>query len=202
MLPLLGHSVVVFSNENESPARFVIMLRILDYLLGLSPPVPSWQDRYLEHVREVDAENVVADSERRAKVESVSMDGRQPHWPLPKYCKHYAHPAYGNASISISNGTGGTGKGMLQVCDCATLWSPGGREPWLPGCASLFHLGFEKFAIGVQDLSELTTSTHTIEFGSSPGSNGDISYFATDLERAVDPIVFKSADYASKVWPN
>ena len=66
----------------------------------------------------------------------------------------------------------------------------------------MFHLGYEKFAIGVRDLSELTASTHTIEFGSSPGSNGAISYFAADLEPAVDPIIFKSKSYVSKVWPH
>ena len=201
MLPLLGHSIVVLSNENQSPARFVIMLRVLDYLLGLEPPVPSWQDRYLEHLRMEDAENIAADNECRAKVESLPMDARKPHWPLQKYANSYAHPAYGNATISISNGTSGTEKGALQVCGCATLWSSGGKEPWLPSCASLFHLGFEKFAVGVRELSELTASTHTIEFGSSPGSNGAVSYFAADLERAVDPIVFKTRSYVSKTWP-
>lgn len=200
MLPLLGHSVVVLSNENESPARFVIMLQILDHLLGLEPPVPSWQDRYLKHLRDMDVESIAADDARRAKVASVPMDGRKPHWPLHYYVSSYAHPAYGNATVSLSDGSATT-EVALQVCGCATLWSPGGSKPWLPACASLFHLGYEKFAIGVRDLSELTASTHTIEFGSSPGSNGAISYFAADLESAVDPIIFKSKSYVSKAWP-
>lgn len=117
MLPLLGHSIVVLTNENESPARFVIMLRILDHLLGLEPPMPSWQDRYLEHLVDESAESAAADSKRRAEVESVPMDGRQPHWPLIKYTGSFAHPAYGNATISVSNGsTGETKAGALQVC--------------------------------------------------------------------------------------
>ena len=87
------------------------------------------------------------------------------------------------------------------MCGCASLWSPGGEEPWLPGCASLLHLSYETFGVGLRDLSELTMTTHTIEFGSSPGSGGRVSYFAADMEPAVDAIVFKSKDYYSKPWP-
>lgn len=194
MLPLLGHSIVVLTNENESPARFVIMLQVLDFLLGHEPPVPSWTDRYLEHLRDEDLDSVASDERRRAQVEAVPMDGRQPHWPLGKYTGSFAHPAYGNATVSISNG-GETEAGALQVCGCATLWSPGGQKPWLPGCASLFHLSYEKFAVGIRNLSDLTAGTHTMQFGSSPGSEGRVSYFAADLEAAVDPIVFKNKDY-------
>ena len=121
------------------------MLRILDHLLGLEPPVPSWQDRYLEHLRDESADSAAADSARRAEVEAVPMDGRQPHvsikstcfsmkssivwsilvefgmfsdsqWPLSKYTGSFAHPAYGNATVSVSNGS----IGALQVCGCGT----------------------------------------------------------------------------------
>ena len=34
MLPWLGHSVVVLTNQNQSPARFAIVLQLLDFLTG------------------------------------------------------------------------------------------------------------------------------------------------------------------------
>ena len=34
MLPWLGHSVVVLSNANQNPARFAVVLQILDFLTG------------------------------------------------------------------------------------------------------------------------------------------------------------------------
>ena len=56
-----------------------VMLQVLDFLLGHEPPVPSWTDRYLEHLRDEDLESVASDERRRAQVEAVPMDGRQPH---------------------------------------------------------------------------------------------------------------------------
>ena len=93
MLPELGHSIVVLSNENESPARFAILLAILDHLLGLAPPVPSWEERYLASLAEEAAADRAADSKRRSEVEAVPMEGRKPRWALSKYCGSYAHPA-------------------------------------------------------------------------------------------------------------
>ena len=42
MLPYRGHSLVVLTNENESPARYALGLSVLDFLLGVPPPTPSW----------------------------------------------------------------------------------------------------------------------------------------------------------------
>ena len=50
LLPFLGHSVVVLTNENQSPARFALMLTLLDAMLGLEPPTPSWTERYVAEV--------------------------------------------------------------------------------------------------------------------------------------------------------
>ena len=50
MLPFLGHSVVVLSNEEGSPARYALTLTLLDALLGLEPPQPSWSERFFKRV--------------------------------------------------------------------------------------------------------------------------------------------------------
>ena len=113
--------------------------------------------------------------------------------------------ADGNATISISTG-GQTKAGALQVCGAATIWSPDTTAaPWEPGCASLMHLGYESFGVGLRELSQLTAGTHTLEFGSSPGAGGAVDYLTVDLEPHVDPIVFSSGGYVTAAqgyaWP-
>ena len=94
MLPLLGHAVVVLSNENESPARFVVVLRVLDFLLGLEPPAPlGWQQRYEAAERAIAADDVRADAQRRAAVAALPREAKAPRWVLAKYCGWFAHPA-------------------------------------------------------------------------------------------------------------
>ena len=214
MLPLLGHAVVVLSNENESSARFVILLRILDFMLGLEPPSAplGWQQRYQVsqrfsaipvpvHSREVciwttnclrnasfksidcrqmslltmyrgtsllqaaeqasQEADAQADAWRRARVAALPAESRAPRWALGRYCGSFAHPAYGNATISISRG-GATVAGWLQVCGAATIASAGESQPAVPACASLFHLGYEAFAVGVRELSQLRAGTNTM----------------------------------------
>ena len=71
--------------------------------------------------------------------------------------------ADGNATISISTG-GQTKAGALQVCGAATIWSPDTTAaPWEPGCASLMHLSYESFGVGLRELSQLTAGTHTLD---------------------------------------
>ena len=207
MLPLLGHSVVVLSNENESPARFVILLRILDFMLGLEPPKPplGWQQRYLAAEQANRAADMRADAQRRARVTALPAASREPRWPLVDYCGSFVHPAYGNATISISNG-GATREGWLQVCGAATIVSAGESQPAVPACASLFHLGYDEFAVGVRGLPQLRAGTNTATFVTGHGrQKWGVTSLTVDLEEKVDPIVFTNANYATKAqgyaWP-
>jgi hypothetical protein len=154
MLPMLGHSIVVLSNENESPARFVIQFLVLDFLLGLEPPQGGgWQQRYTAAAAAQRRSDELADARRRAAVAALPAEAARPRWALSRYCGSYAHPAYGNATISVSKG-GETLAGALQVCGAATIWNEGESRPAVPACASLFHVGWETFAVGIRQLSQ------------------------------------------------
>ena len=71
-------------------------------------------------------------------------------------------------------------------------------------CASLLHLGYEAFAVGVRTLSQLRAGTNTLSFVSEPGS-GEVTSLTVDLEKRVEPIVFTGARFQTKAqgyaWP-
>ena len=136
MLPFLGHSVVVLTNENQSPARFALMLTILDAMLGLEAPVPSWTDAYVAKVVANRQAEISAIDSLRARIQQTPPAGQTPRFNLSAYTGSFSHVAYGTANISLVDG----GKG-LQLCGAATL-SSRGDIPWAPQCAPLFHMFF------------------------------------------------------------
>ena len=168
MLPYRGHSLVVLTNENESPARYALGLSVLDFLLGVPPPTPSWSKRFARAAVDERIQQAAADVAIRKRIEAITlMDrthgsppqppplapgppphhpypmqatpsaGRQPRFALSAYVGSYVHPAYGNATLSMSVDAedgkviGGhrPRSSTLQLCGAATLAHQSSEKP-------------------------------------------------------------------------
>eukprot|EP00937_MAST-01D_sp_MAST-1D-sp2_P004136 g4136.t1 len=204
MLPWLGHSVVALTNANENPARFAVVLQILDFMTGHAPPVPSWPDTYLAALAQQRAEAAAADAAWRAEVARIAaLPGGSTCPPHGALVGWYAHPAYGNCSVSVAapaagggggggaGGAAGAGPGALRVGHCASIWQHSNAEPWRPAFGSLTHLYFNTFAVAGEHL-DVGAGTPMLTFHSTRG-DGTFDRFESPLEPAVNPIVFVRA---------
>ena len=190
MLPWQGHSVVALTNSNENPARFAVVLQLLDFMSGHAPPVPSWTDIYLRAMEDQHNEGVAADVARRAEIATiVARPGGAACPALEALVGWYAHPGYGNCSISINNASG-----ALQVGHCATIWQHNNAAPWEPAFGTLRHLYFSTFEVVGSHL-DVGAGTPTLTFHSTAG-DGIFDRFESPLEQAVNPIVFVKAGSA------
>ena len=103
----------------------------------------------------------------------------------------YAHPAYGNCSISVQ-----APGGRLQVGNCATIWQTNNTVPWMPATGTLEHLYFGTYAVVGQHL-DVGAGTPMITFYSTRG-DGIYDRFESPLESHVAPIVFAKAGYCGQ----
>lgn len=187
MLPWLGHSVVVLSNQNESPARFAIVLQILDFMTGHAPPAPNWTDTYLTALAAQHNSSVAAEAAWGKAVQAARMrpgGGVAPD--AGALAGSYAHPAYGNCTVAVA----GAG---LQLSGCATIWAEQNAAPWVPGVGALQHLFFDTFAVVGTDVI-LNAGSPTLSFFSTRG-DGVFDRFESQLEPNTPPIVFAKAGY-------
>ena len=199
MLPWLGHSVVVMTNTNESPARFAIVLQLLDFMTGHAPPTPSWTATYLGALAAQVNATRRADAAARARYAAARArpggdvapgDSALLGWyahPESRWCRslvlpaflsfahngicvcsllfrRYAHPAYGNCSVSVDKGV--VGAASLRLGHCATLLPGSNAAPSIAASASLTHLYFSTFGLGVPraNFAMATASTQLIRF--------------------------------------
>jgi CubicO group peptidase (beta-lactamase class C family) len=198
MLPFRGHSIVILTNENESPARFALGLALLDHLLGLEAPSPSWNERFLDVLAERAAEAAAEDSAVRRKISGTPPGGRTPRFQLPAYTGSFIHPAYGNATIGLLavqttsreqrqlSGTHG-----LQLCGAPALWSAGNGKPATPACAPLLHVYYETFALGARSVDEVDAETLMLSFYAN--GDGEVVRFEAPVEPMVPPLPFARA---------
>jgi hypothetical protein len=224
MLPWLGHSVVVMTNTNESvlhffvcshffclltlsvfphlffvfiirsPARFAIVLQLLDFMTGHAPPTPSWTATYLAALAA--QVNATRDADAAARARYAAARARPGGNVAPSdgaLLGWYAHPAYGNCSIGVAvDGAVDGVAAPLQIGHCATLLPGTNAAPSLAANASLTHLYFSTFGLDVPgaNFAMATASTQLIRFFATE-DDGVFDRFETpSLEGAVPPIVF------------
>ena len=99
----------------------------------------------------------------------------------------YAHPAYGNCTISEAPG-GST----LQISGCATVWNTHNLEPWIAGTAVLRHLYYSTYAVIGGAHLDVGAGDPTVMFASTTG-DGVFDRFESRLEDRTTPIVFTEA---------
>ena len=174
-------------------ARFSVVLQLLDFMAGHAPPSPSWTDTYLAAMAGAHDAGRAADAARKAEIATIAArPGGQTSPPAAALAGYYAHPAYGNCSISVSAGAPGeVPAGGLQVGGCAAVWQQDNARPWVPAFGLLRHLYFSTFAVVGEHL-DVGAGTPTLAFHSTAGG-GNFDRFESPLEGAVSPIVFVKA---------
>ena len=182
MLPFRGHSLVILTNEDESPARYVLALSVLDALLGLQPATPSWEQRYVQSLVAERKAAAKANADLRAKIRATPPAGRTPRLPLDAYSGSYFHPAY-TAGCNATVDKHPSSPGLLRLCGAATLWAKSNTEPSTPACAPLLHVYYETFALGASEVAQVSTSTLMLTFVS--GADGRVGRFDAPVEPKV-----------------
>jgi CubicO group peptidase (beta-lactamase class C family) len=98
MIPEEKIGVVVLTNRGGQILPEAVRYRVFDTLLGLEPM--DWSAKMLAAVQKLrDDERKEREKEKAARVAST-----KPSLALPAYAGVYTHPAYGDATIGVTNG--------------------------------------------------------------------------------------------------
>lgn len=100
-LPQDQIGVVVFANLGQTALPSAISYGVIDRLLKLDPA--PWGRRYLETERKV----LEGQEQARQKGYTGQRTGTHPSHELKEYAGEYAHPGYGNVTISVNDAHGG-----------------------------------------------------------------------------------------------
>ena len=154
-------------------------------------PEPSWTDLYLKALKDQHDEGVAAETAWQKQIAGArARPGGAAPASAADLVGYYAHPAYGNCSISAAEVVGRP----LTVSGCATIWGTENLEPWVAGTGVLQHLFFNTFAVTGGTHLDVGAGTPTITFHSTAG-DGVFDRFESPLESSTVPIVFAKAGY-------
>jgi CubicO group peptidase (beta-lactamase class C family) len=98
LLPRDGYALAVLANRHHTRMNLALSNMLVDHLLGL--PAKDWHGPLRDVVRQEEAAKRAA----RERRELQRRPGTRPSRPLADYAGAYDHPAYGRATVSVSDG--------------------------------------------------------------------------------------------------
>jgi len=97
LLPRDGFALAILANRHHTRMNLALSNMLVDHLLHL--PAKDWHSRFREIVRQEDA----AKQSGRERRERDRKTGTRPSRPLTDYVGTYEHPAYGRATVTLSD---------------------------------------------------------------------------------------------------
>lgn len=99
LLPEIDSGVGVLTNLDAAQGHMALTLEIVDRLLELQPE--PWTERLVKDTRE--AQDAKAQSQ--AGMVSLRREGAKPSHPLEDYCGTFSHPALGDITLRLDEGS-------------------------------------------------------------------------------------------------
>jgi hypothetical protein len=98
LLPREGYALAVLANRHHTRMNLALSNMLVDHLLGLPPK--DWHG----HLRDVVQQEEAAKRAAREQRDRQRRPGTRPSRPLADYAGEYEHPAYGRATVNVSEG--------------------------------------------------------------------------------------------------
>jgi Domain of unknown function (DUF3471)/Beta-lactamase len=98
LLPRDGYALAILANRHHTRMNLALSNILVDHLLSL--PAKDWP----RHLREIERQEEATKRAAREQRDLQKRPGTRPSRPLSEYAGAYEHPAYGRATVTVSDG--------------------------------------------------------------------------------------------------